>query len=137
MAPSSTGRAGPQSWWAELPGAGNVKLLQGSDFQTFIDGQESVLVMFYAPWCGFCKDLKPIFADAALKLHDQKIPGIMAAVDASEEKSLASKYKIASLPTLQYFSRGKFVAEYERTKRTVKDLVDFMKTPPTTRKEEL
>uniref|UniRef100_V5GM30 Putative thioredoxin/protein disulfide isomerase n=2 Tax=Ixodes ricinus TaxID=34613 RepID=V5GM30_IXORI len=124
-------------FWSDVPGADHVKQLTTKDFQAFVEGQDSVLVMFYASWCGFCKDFKPIFAEAALKLHDQKVPGVLVAVDAAEEKSLATKYKIRSLPTVQYFRRGKFVAEYDRKKRAAKDLIDFMKSPPTARKEEL
>ncbi|CAN7982492.1 unnamed protein product, partial [Ixodes hexagonus] len=134
--PPAPAQASP-GFWSGVPGEDHVKLLTTKDFQAFIESQDSALVMFYASWCGFCKDFKPIFAEAALKLHDQKIPGALVAVDAAEEKSLATKYKIRSLPTVQYFRRGKFVAEYDRKKRTAKDLIDFMKSPPTARKEEL
>lgn len=128
--PTPKPKSKPKSWWEDTPGGSHVHSLKSSDFQTFLDGEESALVMFYAPWCKFSQELRPAFAEAALQLHSQKVPGKLAAVDAAEEKALASKWKVNSLPALKYFRRGKFVADYDKQKKTVEDLVAHMKSAP-------
>ena len=47
--------------------------------------------MFYAPWCGHCKKMKPGFAAAAEKLKADGIVGKLAAVDATIDRSLGER----------------------------------------------
>lgn len=60
------------------------------------------MVMFYAPWCGFCKQLKPEYASAALELKGHSI---LAAIDVNKPENIAvrNKYNITGFPTLIYF----------------------------------
>merc|ERR1712238_559072 len=42
----------------------------GSTFESIVkDPTKDVLVEFYAPWCGHCKKLEPIYRDVAKKLE--------------------------------------------------------------------
>ena len=41
--------------------SGEVIVLTPENFDTVVDGSKSVLVEFYAPWCGHCKNLEPVF----------------------------------------------------------------------------
>jgi len=61
-----------------------VKVVVGNSFRELIlDSPKEVLVEFYAPWCGHCKQLAPHFDAAAKKLASN--PNIMLAkVDSSE-----------------------------------------------------
>lgn len=61
-----------------------------------------ILMMFYAPWCGFCKRLKPDFSLAATEL---KKDFVMAAIDLNrpENAALRRQYNISGFPTLLYF----------------------------------
>lgn len=58
--------------------------------------------MFYAPWCGYCKKMKPDYASAASELKGQ---AVLAAIDVNRpENSVVRKhYNITGFPTLLYF----------------------------------
>lgn len=89
-------------------GSGNEKdvvVLTDSSFEkTVLGSDEMWLVEFYAPWCGHCKNLAPHWADAATELKGKvKI----AKLDATVEKSIASRYEIRGFPTIKYFPAGK------------------------------
>lgn len=62
-----------------------------------------ILVMFYAPWCGFCKTLKPEYAEAAKELKDE---AVLAAIDVNrpENAVIRTRYNITGFPTMLYFS---------------------------------
>lgn len=60
------------------------------------------MIMFYAPWCGFCKTLKPEYAAAADTLQGESI---LAAIDVNrpENAIVRTQYNITGFPTLLYF----------------------------------
>lgn len=59
-----------------------------------------------APWCGHCKQLEPIYAEAAEKLKEEEPELRLAKVDATEEKELAEEFDVGSFPTLKLFING-------------------------------
>ncbi|KAK6181656.1 hypothetical protein SNE40_009469 [Patella caerulea] len=105
----------------------DVVHLTDENFQESLDKQSSALVMFYAPWCGHCKQMKPGYTEAAALLKAENIPGILAAVDATKSRKSAEEHKIKGFPTVKYFVNGKF--EYDFNERTKDKIIEFMKDP--------
>ena len=86
-----------------------------------------MIIMFYAPWCGFCKRMKPDYQQAATEI---KGSGILAALDVTrpENNIISRKYNITGFPTLLYFENG--VMKYPYPGDNKKDaLVSFEREP--------
>jgi len=80
-----------------------VELTQ-ANFTKFITRNDlPVIVDFWAPWCGPCKMMAPIFEQAADELKNQFI---LAKVNTENEQTLAGQYAIRSIPTLAIFKKG-------------------------------
>ncbi|XP_052091657.1 protein disulfide-isomerase A5-like [Mytilus californianus] len=126
--PSQPPPEAPEEQWKEITGYRNIHFPTGSSFDSFIKQHNSVLVMFYAPWCGHCKAMKPAYAEAASLLKDQNVEGVLAAVDATIDSQIAGLYKVQGYPTIKYFKNGIESFEYSGG-RKVTDLVSFMKNP--------
>ncbi|MGI6137259.1 MAG: thioredoxin [Christensenellales bacterium] len=72
-----------------------------------LDYKGTVLVDFYADWCGPCKILAPILQDFSNERKDIKV----LKVDVDSERELATKYGIYSIPTLIVFRDGQIVRQ--------------------------
>ena len=67
-----------------------------------IKSEKTVLVDFYADWCGPCKMLSPIIDEVAEENDDIKV----VKVNVDDSQDLAMKYQVMSIPTLVVIKNG-------------------------------
>lgn len=67
----------------------------------------TVLVDFFATWCGPCRMLGPVLEELSSDRSEVKI----MKVDVDEAESLAKEYGIMSVPTLLLFKNGQLVSQ--------------------------
>lgn len=103
--------SGPTEGDAIAPADSAVVKLTASEFESFLTENPLVLTEFFAPWCGYCKQLGPEFALAADSLKDTHPNIRLAQVDCTEEADLCQSHDIKGYPTLKVF-RGTSSDEY-------------------------
>jgi len=81
-----------------------AKLSENSFDNYIVNTSVPVVVDFWAPWCGPCKMMAPVFEEIA-KEFPLKVQ--FAKVNTEEEQSLGGKYAIRSIPTLVIYRDGK------------------------------
>ncbi len=69
-----------------------------------LKSEKTVLVDFWAEWCGPCKMLTPVIEQIATENEEKYIIG---KVNVDECPDIAAKYGIRSIPCLLYFKNGK------------------------------
>ncbi|KAG0198980.1 protein disulfide-isomerase precursor [Mortierella sp. GBA30] len=85
--------------------------------------QKIILVDFYAPWCGHCKNLEPEYEKAATQLKEDGIP--LAKVDCTVDKDLCKDYQVSGYPTLKVFKAG--VPKDYKGQRNADGIVSYLK----------
>ncbi len=73
--------------------------LTAADFEQAIQPDKTVIIDFWAPWCGPCRSFAPTFAAVAEKHPDI----VFAKVNTEQEEALAAAFNIRSIPTLMVF----------------------------------
>lgn len=81
----------------------------------------SWLVEFYAPWCGYCKKLEPVWMEVAKTLHGSSIK--VAKLDATRFSAVSREFGVRGYPSIK-FVKGKRVITFEG-ERTVQGIVQF------------
>lgn len=73
--------------------------LNSENFDSTIQGNDIVLIDFWAEWCGPCKSFAPVYEAAS----EQHADVAFAKVDTEEQQALAGQFGIRSIPTIAVF----------------------------------
>ncbi|KAL0075431.1 thioredoxin-like protein [Phycomyces blakesleeanus] len=101
---------------------GSVSVLTQDNFASAIDGSKPALVEFYAPWCGHCKTLAPIYEQLGEAFAHADDEVIIAKVDADNHRDLGAKFGVQGFPTLKWFPKGVTSPEGVEDYRGARDL---------------
>jgi len=104
-----------------------VTELTDDSWSSEMESMDTALVMFYAPWCGHCKRMKPEFEKAASILEGNDPPVHLVKVDCTESgKDTCGKFEVRGYPTLKIFRGGELSQDYNGP-REVNGIVKYMK----------
>ncbi len=74
--------------------------LTKENFDETIQGNEIVVLDFWAPWCGPCKQFAPIYEELSEKFSETVV---FAKINTEDEQDLAGHFQIRSIPTIMLF----------------------------------
>ena len=96
--------------------------LTNENYESFINSEKTVVVDFWATWCGPCKMVGPVIEDLAGEFEGQTS---VCKVNVDEMPDVASQYKIMSIPTVMIFKNGEIIdkAVGVRTKEEYQNMI--------------
>lgn len=82
--------------------------LNKEDFKKYVvEGNEPILVDFWAPWCSYCRRIAPAY-DKVAQQHDGKV--VFAKFDIDQAPEIAEEWQIEVIPTFVLYKGGQAVA---------------------------
>jgi len=102
---------------------GGVIVAVGKNFDEVVtDNGKDTLVEFYAPWCGHCKKLAPIYDELAIKMEDEDVSIVKMDATAND---VPPDYQVQGFPTLYWKAASGKISKYEGG-REVDDFVKYI-----------
>ncbi|ORX86673.1 disulfide isomerase [Anaeromyces robustus] len=103
-----------------------VEVLNKKNFDKIVGKDKHVLVKFYAPWCGHCQRLAPVYEELSTYYEKESDKIIIAELNADDEKSIAKKYDIKGFPTIKLFTANTKTPIDYNDDRTVEAFSSFI-----------
>ncbi|XP_034031688.1 protein disulfide-isomerase A3 [Thalassophryne amazonica] len=110
---------------------GPVKVVVAENFDSVVnDETKDVLIEFYAPWCGHCKNLEPKYKELGEKLSSD--PNVVVAKMDATANDVPSPYEVSGFPTIYFSPAGQKMSpkKYEGG-REVSDFISYLKKEAT------
>jgi len=107
--------------------AGNVKEFTDANFDSeVISSGEPVLVDFWAPWCGPCRQIAPLIDQLA---NENAGAVKIGKVNVEENPQVSMKYGVDAIPTLLFFKGGQPIQRVQgaRPKSALQTILDELK----------
>lgn len=87
-----------------------VPQIYAAEFEELVHGPRPILVDFFAPWCHFCKQMAPLYEDAAKAMRNQpeakQAQLVMLDCTGEKERDLCMRFGIMGFPTLRLIRRA-------------------------------
>ncbi|GAB2270354.1 disulfide-isomerase [Dionaea muscipula] len=138
------GKLSPYRKSEAIPEANNepVKVVVADTLDEIVfNSGKSVLLEFYAPWCGHCKKLAPILDEVAISFENDP-DVVIAKLDGTANDIPQDTFEVKGYPTLYFRSSNGNIVQYDGD-RTKEDIIDFIQknrnhtTQQSTLKDEL
>ena len=80
--------------------------ITNENFETYKNGEQPLVVDFWATWCGPCRQIAPVVSELA-EAYDGKI--VVGKCDVEEADEIAAQFGIRNIPTIRFIKNGEVV----------------------------
>ncbi|CAM1508361.1 Fc.00g052090.m01.CDS01 [Cosmosporella sp. VM-42] len=103
-----------------------IDLIPKNFDKVVLESGKPTLVEFFAPWCGHCKTLAPVWEELAFAFEHAKDKVQIAKVDADAERSIGKRFGVQGFPTLKFFDGKSDKPIDYKSGRDIESLVAFI-----------
>lgn len=98
--------------------------VQNNKFYLKNNGKKGLIVI-YAPWCGYCQMLVPIWKKLA-ENNDYTIKALNAENEKEGNKRMANQLGVEGFPTIKYIDKNGQIGENYQGERNIQDFINFL-----------